>query len=342
MLECKPPLPLDAALDAVDNLHDDAVGSRGFGDSRDGRVYVVQDSLRIAVKVALITGRPLLLGGPPGCGKSSFASYVARNLDVPYYEFVASDDSRSTDLLWTFDAVRRLGDAQLGRLADYGAEHDIDDLSDFARYVIPGPLWWCFDPDSARRRGLPSQLDGFPAPLDPAVTLGGAIRSAGGGAVLLIDEVDKADLSFSNGLLVPLGARQFDVAPLAARVVGPEGWSPLVIITSNNERELPPALLRRCIYLELEPPSYDELIAIAERHTPATDLDDAARSAISDLAQLVSDQDSQHEASAAEFLDLVRVVLATQDTDVGSEKWELIRRLTLEKSTNRSRRQRRW
>src|SRR6476659_6355358 len=102
----------------------------GRPDSRRGEIYRLQPSLHLAVEVALTTGRPLLLRGEPGTGKSSLAAYVARRLGWRYYEHVVTSTSTATDLLWRFDAVRRLADAQ--------ALGEGQEMKPEAEYVSPG------------------------------------------------------------------------------------------------------------------------------------------------------------------------------------------------------------
>src|SRR5262245_25859214 len=109
-------------------------------DQRDGRVDLLDDDLQLAIDVALATGRPLLLRGDPGSGKSSLAAYIARQRGWHYYEHVVTSRTQAQDLLWTFDHVRRLADAQSLRRGEA--------LDEF-RYVEPGPLWWAFSPESA-------------------------------------------------------------------------------------------------------------------------------------------------------------------------------------------------
>src|SRR5262249_48654838 len=115
------------------------------------------------------------------------------------------------------------------------------------------------DPASAARRG---NQDAAPELTDPALEPGG------GRAVVLIDEIDKAEPDVPNNLLVPLGSLQFQVEETGAEVKTKRELAPLVFITSNGERELPPAFLRRCIQLELQPPARDALLEIARAHFP--------------------------------------------------------------------------
>src|SRR6185437_14263490 len=123
-------------------------------DRRDGAVYVLDDQLRLAVDVALATGRPLLLRGEPGSGKSSLAAFLARNLGWRYYEHVVSSRTTAQDLLWSFDSMRRLADASAP--GHEGGPAGLDDAS----YTEPGVMWWALDRESALRRGRPADAQG--------------------------------------------------------------------------------------------------------------------------------------------------------------------------------------
>src|SRR5262245_58356001 len=83
------------------------------GDRRDGTIYVYRPEIVLAVNVALATGRPLLLRGPTGSGKSSLARHVSRVLGWRYYEEVVTSRTQARDLLWKFDTLRRLNDSQM-------------------------------------------------------------------------------------------------------------------------------------------------------------------------------------------------------------------------------------
>src|SRR5437879_3622590 len=102
----KPVTERERLFAAIDGMGDDLHGAGtplDAPDRRDGRVYVTDAPIKLALKVALATGRPLLLRGDPGSGKSSLAAYVARNLGWRYYEHVVTARTDATDLLWTFD-----------------------------------------------------------------------------------------------------------------------------------------------------------------------------------------------------------------------------------------------
>ncbi len=333
---------LSDVMAAVDTLTDHRTAdTRVQGDARSGEVYIVTDKIVTALKVALVTGRPLLLGGPPGCGKSSLASYVARNLCVAYYEFITTDEVRPADLTWRLDAVRRLGDAQASMLSQKSGSASI------APYVEPGPLWWALNPDSAASRGIDPASPGY-ADIEPArpPQLLADYTPARTGSVLLIDEIDKADAAFCNGLLVPLGSKQVFITAMD-RTVRPAAdapdWSPLTIITTNNERDLPEAFLRRCIVLRLASPDADRLVEIVDRHFP--DLSPEMRSLVAKLAdQVTGPLDDERPVSTAEFIDLVKVIvhLSQQTGQLDEETLATIQQVTLHKHELYGRRDRMW
>ncbi|MFH8417071.1 AAA family ATPase [Streptomyces collinus] len=313
---------LDTLLQVVRDMSSGRPAHLRKGDQRDGSIYAPTPQIRTALQVALITGRPLLLSGPPGCGKSSLASFVARSLGFSYFEFVVTDDSDPQDLLWRIDSIRRLNDAQLAKLTD--------DQTVFTDYLEPGLLWWALNPETAGRRGSDGEAT---RPAGPPVHLRDHEASREG-AVLLIDEIDKADSSFCNGLLVPLGSRQFFVPEINHMVTnGPERLeeSPLVIITTNNERDLPEAFVRRCVVLPIPGPSAERLVEIARLHFPVLDTDEDLLSRVRELApRFEFDAQDHAHASTAEFLDLVEV-LTTLDIDLDSADWKLIQQLVVEK-----------
>jgi len=273
-----------------------------------------------AINAALASRRPLLVRGEPGIGKSQLARAAARCLKRPYLELVVDARTEARDLLWSYDAVARLAEAQLGNPLKLSNEELAERLA-VGRYVRPGPLWWALNWAAARKH--PGCLDA------PACDADEDHRN---GCVLLIDEIDKAESEVPNGLLEALGNGRF--VPFGAeQAVDADGPPPLVIITTNEERALPDAFLRRCLVLVLTLPESDKdlqahLVLRGKAHFDAADPEVLAEAA----RQLITDR---HAAEArqwrplpgqAEYLDLVRAVLhlaaepAEQKTLLGTIK----------------------
>jgi MoxR-like ATPase len=293
-----------------------------FPDHRDGRVYLMPEKLELAVEVALATGRPLLLRGEPGAGKSSLAAYVARERRWRYFEHVVTSQTQARDLLWTFDGVRRLADAQAG-----------GNLRDTDTYIQPGVLWWALAPDSAASHWRSGT---FPGPESMPFSDVNSDRSADY-TVVLIDEIDKADPDLPNGLLVPLSAGSFTVTETGEVVrkrTDRQGAGPrhLVIITTNEDRELPEAFLRRCVVVWLDPPGKDQLIKIALAHLatyegPPTKSDQALAESLAEEIMAARQEALKRRirpASTAEYLDALRACRSLSIA-VGSEEWKLLR-----------------
>jgi len=296
-------------------------GKIAAGDRRDGSVYVYTPKIVLAVRVAQVTNRPLLVRGSSGNGKSSLARNVARVLGWRYYEAVITSRTQARDLLWEVDLLRRLSDANL---------RDKEVSEDITPYIKPGVLWWAFDPASARRRGKPKEeSDAAWDASDP--NLGDESERA----VVLIDEIDKADPDVPNNLLVPLGSLQFQVEETRTLVETEAARAPLVFITTNGERELPAAFLRRCIDVELPDPDVERLVEIGKAHfdkqtdTFLRDIADRIQPTIETGA--AESKKTQVRAGTAEFLDTIRACIDLEITP-GSKEWEDLLRMTFFKS----------
>jgi MoxR-like ATPase len=199
--------------------------------------YLPDSELVEAVNLAIYLQRPLLLKGEPGCGKTQLASAVAYELELKLEPWYVKSTSRARDGLYVYDAVGRLRDAQLaasGRLSD----DQIQQLDKPQTYLRWGALGRAF---------LSQQR-----------------------TVVLIDEIDKADIDFPNDLLLELDKLRFLVEETGQEIVAKV--APIVIITSNDEKDLPDAFLRRCLFHYVEFPSQERLVQIMHEHFPESSL----------------------------------------------------------------------
>ncbi|NQV28870.1 MAG: MoxR family ATPase [Rhodopirellula sp.] len=282
---------------------------------RPEQVHVFDRRSVQAVRAAWAARRPLLIRGEPGVGKTQLAAAVAKASGRVLVSYVVDSRTESRDLLWEFDAVMRLAEAQLA--GNSGGKVDRSTLA-IEKFVRPGPVWWAFNWKSAEE-----QADASNSPV-PVVEQG---TSSDSGCVLLIDEIDKAESDVPNGLLEALGAGQFTPFGRQTPVIA-DGEPPVVIITTNEERALPDAFLRRCLVLKLRLPKSEPklkklLIERGKAHfRDRDDLPDASDELLDKAAQLlVKDRQDAIAASLrpfpgqAEFLDLVRAALELESDE---------------------------
>ena len=263
----------------------------------------------VALRAAEAAGRPLLVRGDPGTGKSQLAHAAAVAARRQFLSLVVDARTEATDMMWRFDAVARLADAHLATVPGSGAPTGLD----VAAYLQPGALWWAFDWYGALRQVKGARIK-VSVPKDPPQDFGWAPQK---GTVLLVDEIDKGEADVPNGLLEALGNGRFTVGLTGQVVERQDGQpAPLVIITTNDERELPAAFLRRCLVLTLALPQggalVDHLLKLGRLHFPA--LADAHDGVLKSAAEmLVDDRQQAHDAGVyqpgpAEYLDLLRAM----------------------------------
>ncbi|VXD16696.1 AAA family ATPase [Planktothrix paucivesiculata] len=204
--------------------------------------YIPSLELVEAVNLTIfLKKRPLLLKGEPGSGKTRLARAVAYELGLPYESWYIQSTTKAKDGCYTYDAIARLHDAQLARLD----EQKLSKVDNLWNYIKLGPLGRAFE-NSQR-------------------------------TVILIDEIDKADLDFPNDLLQVLDEKRFTIPEIKVKEKEAEKEyeiktkePPIIFITSNDEKDLPDAFLRRCLFHYIEFPKYAELVNIINEHFPNT------------------------------------------------------------------------
>jgi MoxR-like ATPase len=220
----------------------------GWERQHDPAGYESDEGLRDAVNIAILLGLPLLLTGEAGTGKTELAASVAWELGAgPPLTFNTKSNSTYADLLYRYDALAHFQDAQITR-EKFPLEH----------YIRYEPLGEAILLAAGREdAAIPQFYRDQPQR-----------RS-----VVLIDEIDKAPRDLPNDLLNELQNMRFEVKELRHTFSAAQRFRPILILTSNIEKDLPEAFRRRCAYYHIEFPANDpkgrsRLISIIRRRLP--------------------------------------------------------------------------
>ena len=230
--------------------------------------YVATPDLMLAVNAAITLQRPLLVKGEPGTGKTMLAETVAEALGLPLLQWHIKSTTKAQQGLYEYDAVSRLRDSQLG--GEHGSR-----VHDIANYIVKGVLWQAFSAETP--------------------------------TVLLIDEVDKADIEFPNDLLRELDRMEFYV--YETRELVRAKHRPIVFITSNNEKELPDAFLRRCFFHYIKFPDRETMQSIIDVHFPGIKKA-LIREALEVFFELREIPGLKKKPSTSELLDWLKLLMA--------------------------------
>jgi len=206
--------------------------------------YIAEKALSDAVNVALMLSQPLLITGEPGTGKTQLAWSIAYelNLNGPLV-FNAKTTSSAKDLFYRYDALRHFHDANMRQ------EQPRFTADDYITYEALGLAILLSCRPGPSRPHLPDGLSGR-----------GPVRS-----VVLIDEIDKAPRDFPNDILYEIEEMTFTVNETGRSFKVDDKYRPFVLLTSNSEKNLPEAFLRRCIFYDIPFPDKEQLKLIVER-----------------------------------------------------------------------------
>lgn len=263
------------------------------GESYKGKLiypYLPSPKLVDVVNLAIYLGRPLLLKGEPGCGKTQLAFAVAYELGLAFETWYVKSTGRAKDGLYSYDTIGRLRDAQLAASGSLTLEEK-KRFDDPTSYIRLGPLGRAFT--------------------NPQRT------------VVLIDEIDKADIDFPNDLLLELDEQLIKIEEVREdgrekeiKAVNP----PIVFITSNDEKDLPDAFLRRCLFYYIDFPSYEQIVQIVKYRFPniADVLVDKAVSRFTKLREMLEGETGKFSknVSTSELLDWVKAMQRDSLEDV--------------------------
>jgi len=234
---------------------------------KENLVYLPSEEEKAIVNASIYLRRPLLLTGKAGTGKSSLAYAIADELGLDVYHWAINSKTTLEDGLYSYDAISRLQDAQLKKIQNDKSDEDI------TKYLKLAPLGMAFASNKK--------------------------------SVLLIDELDKSDIDLPNDLLHILEENKFEIDVLK-RYSSKESINlgtkehpiiikngekeididnfPIIIMTSNGERDFPPAFMRRCLHHKMELPTKERLIEIVTQHLKLTE-DDESLSIVDEVVE---------------------------------------------------------
>lgn len=239
--------------------------------------YIASPALQNIVNVCIALQRPLLVKGEPGTGKTLLAHSIAKALNKKLLIWNIKSTTKAIDGCYVYDTIQRLNDSRFGSKV-----RNVDKIED---YIKLGQLGEAFISDEQ--------------------------------VVLLIDEIDKADIEFPNDLLQELDVMEFYI-PEIQKVIKAK-HRPIVIITSNNEKELPDAFLRRCVFHYIDFPDPELMTQIVKVHFPSIK-DNLLKTCIDKFYLIRSFDQLRKKPSTSELIDWIGVLLKSGITEEDIKK----------------------
>jgi len=242
--------------------------------------YLPGESTALVSYLATQLGKPILVEGPAGVGKTQLAKALAEYLGRELVRLQCYEGLDEAKALYEWNYRKQL--LRIQAEADGTGWTDVQDDIFGKEFLLTRPLLQAISSTKP--------------------------------VVLLIDEIDKTDQEFEAMLLEILSDFQVSIPELGTVAATTQ---PIVLLTSNNSRELTEALKRRCLYLWLDYPQLEHELAIVKLHTP--ELPDAVGRRLVELVQMVRELDIKKPPSIAESIDWARALLLLGATDIDAD-----------------------